>query len=126
MDKKNELIGDTLKKYRKEMGLSVPQVAAIMEQNYHMKVATKTIYGWESNQCYPPTQKMIALCEIYRISDLSSSFSQKKDTKNLMITPMERHVLLGYRENPLMRQAVCRLLGVEQYYLEELTAGSQK
>jgi transcriptional regulator with XRE-family HTH domain len=120
MNQKSELIGDALKRYRKALGLTVPQVAAIMEKNYNLKVAAKTIYGWESNQCFPPTQKMIALCEIYQISDLSTSFSQKKDSKNFMITPLERRVVQGFRDNPQMQPAVCRLLGVENYPLDDL------
>jgi transcriptional regulator with XRE-family HTH domain len=119
MTQKPELIGDSLKKYRKSLGLTVPQVAAIMQKDYDLKVAAKTIYGWESNQCFPPTQKMIALCEIYQISDLGTSFSQKKDSKNFKITPLERRVVQGFRDNPQMQPAVCRLLGVENYSIDD-------
>jgi transcriptional regulator with XRE-family HTH domain len=120
MNHKSELIGDSLKKYRKSLGLTVPQVAAIMQKNYNLKVAAKTIYGWESNQCFPPTQKLIALCEIYQINDISTSFSQKKDSKNFVITPLERQVVQGFRDNPMMRPAVCRLLGIENYSIDEI------
>lgn len=113
MAQKSDLIGDSLKKYRKAMGLTVPQVSAIMQKNYDLKVAAKTIYGWESNQCYPPTQKMLALCEIYQINDIGMSFAPKKDSRNFVITPLERKIVQGFRDNPEMRPAVCRLLGID-------------
>jgi transcriptional regulator with XRE-family HTH domain len=116
MNLTGEQIGESLKRYRKSRGLSVPQVAALMEKNYHIKVATKTIYGWESNQCCPPTPKMLALCEIYQINDISTSFAtEHEEGKNFAITPLERRVVLGFRDNPGMQAAVCRLVGVDDY-----------
>lgn len=46
MDKRSELIGNTLKSYRKKVGLTVPQVAVLLKERYDMCVAAKTIYGW--------------------------------------------------------------------------------
>jgi transcriptional regulator with XRE-family HTH domain len=116
MNLTGEQIGDSLKRYRKSRGLSVPQVAALMEKNHHIKVAAKTIYGWESNQCCPPTPKMLALCEIYQINDINASFgSEHEEAKQFPITPLERRVVLGFRDNPGMQAAVCRLVGVEDY-----------
>jgi transcriptional regulator with XRE-family HTH domain len=115
MNLTGEQIGDSLKRYRKSRGLSVPQVAALMEKNHHIKVAAKTIYGWESNQCCPPTPKMLALCDIYQINDIGATFGSEQEAKHFPITPLERRVVLGFRDNPGMQAAVCRLVGVEDY-----------
>jgi transcriptional regulator with XRE-family HTH domain len=116
MNLTGEQIGESLKRYRKSRGLSVPQVAALMEKNHNIKVAAKTIYGWESNQCCPPTPKMLALCDIYQINDINATFGpDHEDGKNFAITPLERRVVLGFRDNPSMQAAVCRLVGVDDY-----------
>ena len=112
MDKKSELIGDTLKKYRKAVGLSVAQVAVLLEERYHLHVAEKTIYGWESSQCLPPAQKLLALCDIYQINNIPTSFSKMTDAKNFGITPLERRIIEEFRNHPEMQLAVCRVLGI--------------
>lgn len=118
MDKKSELIGNTLKKYRKSIGLSVPQVAALLEERYQLKVAEKTIYGWESSQCLPPAQKLVALCEIYQISNINHSFAEPTDSKHFAITPLERRVIEEFRNHPEMQLAVCRVLNISMNPLE--------
>jgi transcriptional regulator with XRE-family HTH domain len=117
MSERNELIGKTLKESRKSLNLKVPEVSKILKQNYGMDVAAKTIYGWESNQCYPPTNKLIALCEIYRINNIGKSFSQKT-SDDFRITPYERMVIQGLRENPEMRMAIDRLLKIEERLIQ--------
>ncbi|MCI5857005.1 MAG: XRE family transcriptional regulator [Agathobacter sp.] len=114
MDKKSELIGDTLKKYRKHIGLSVPQVAVLLEERYDMHVAAKTIYGWESSQCLPPAQKLLALCDIYQINNINSAFIPTVDNKNFVITPFEKRLVEEFRNHPDLQVAVCRILGLEK------------
>ena len=49
---KNQKIAAVLKQYRKLNEYSVNEVA-IKLQTYSLKVAPKTIYGWESGQSQP-------------------------------------------------------------------------
>jgi cobalamin biosynthesis Co2+ chelatase CbiK len=59
---------------------------------------------------------MLALCDIYQINDINASFgSDHEDTNQFPITALERRVVLGFRDNPGMQAAVCRLVGVEDY-----------
>lgn len=124
MAKKKELIGTTLKKYRQAIGLSVPQVAALMENQYHIKVAEKTIYGWESCQCNPPAKKFLALCDIYQIDTLDGEmldFPAVKESKGFAIRPIERKLVEEYRRHPDMQAAVCRLLEIDEKLLKDLS-----
>lgn len=114
MDKRSELIGNTLKSYRKKVGLTVPQVAVLLKERYDMCVAAKTVYGWESSQCLPPAQKLLALCEIYQINNINTTFTPMVDAKNFGITQLERRIIEEYRCHPDVQVAVCRLLGIEK------------
>lgn len=114
MDERSEIIGQVLKKYRKSNGYTVPEVSALLLEKYNMNVAEKTIYGWESSQCLPPSQKLLALCELYQITNINHSFGGSPDNRNFGITSLERRVIEEFRLHPEMQQAVCRLLGIEE------------
>ena len=47
---KNEMIAKVLKKYRKHNNYTVSDVANMLEDK-SIRVAEKTIYGWEQTRC---------------------------------------------------------------------------
>lgn len=107
---KNEQIGKVLKKYRKINALSVEDVVLELSEKYGVNVAEKTIYGWESNQSSPTSPMLIALCDIYKINNITELFSEIADSKGFVISADERHLIENYRRNPDLQLAVRKIL----------------
>lgn len=102
---KNDQIGVMLKNYRKLNALTVSDVVVELNDKYGVQVAEKTVYGWESNQAHPTTDVFVALCDIYKINNISDVFNSK-EPKGFPITAEERKVIENYRLHPEMRGAV--------------------
>jgi transcriptional regulator with XRE-family HTH domain len=109
---RNHQIGPLLKKYRKQNQLSVQDVVLELSDKYDVRIAEKTVYGWESNQAHPTSDVFIALCDIYKINNISEAFSDSADNKGFLITPEERTLVEHYRQNPDLQKAVRVLLGM--------------
>ncbi len=109
---KNNQIGLMLKKYRKLNALSVSDVALELQEKYGVNVAEKTIYGWESNQAHPTSDMFVALCDIYKINNISDVF-HSKESKGFHITAEERDLIQNYREHPEMHAVIRKLLNME-------------
>ena len=71
MDKKD--IAAFLKAQRMQSGLSVAEVKSKLNAA-GIKVAEKTIYGYENGVSMPGIPTFIALCDIYNVSDIVGSF----------------------------------------------------
>ena len=110
---KNDQIGAMLKKYRKMNALSVNDVVVELENRYGVKVAEKTVYGWESNQAHPTSDVFVALCDMYRINNISDVF-HAKEPKGFPITPEERQLIERYREYTQMQSVIRKLLNMEE------------
>jgi DNA-binding XRE family transcriptional regulator len=108
---KNDQIGVMLKKYRKLNALTVSDVVVELNDKYGVQVAEKTVYGWESNQAHPTTDVFVALCDIYKINNISDVFNSK-EPKGFPITAEERKVIENYRLHPEMRGAIKKLLNM--------------
>lgn len=106
---KGRHIGEILRKYRKQRGWTVADVAIQLRDNYEINVAEKTIYGWESDQSYPRTETLLILCELYQIENFSNDFSEGA-TNEFPITPEERMLIKKYRQHPEFRNAIKKLL----------------
>ena len=107
----NDQICVMLKKYRKLNALTVSDVVVELNDKYGVQVAEKTVYGWESNQAHPTTDVFVALCDIYKINNISDVFNSK-EPKGFPITAEERKVIENYRLHPEMRGAVKKLLNM--------------
>lgn len=105
-------IGETLRALRKNHDWTIRDVAANLRDEYGITVAEKTIYGWESNQAYPRTETLLALCEIYQTDSLLGNLLHIPVDKNFPITTDERHVIELYRDHPELQSAVKRILHV--------------
>lgn len=99
-----------LKKYRKLNSYSVNDVVVELQEKYGVEVAEKTVYGWESNQAHPTSDVFVALCDIYKINNISDIFSDAKESKGFPITTEERHLIEQYRTMPELHAAIKRLL----------------
>lgn len=109
----NQKIGAALRFHRKRNGLSVRDVAIALENEYQLKVAEKTIYGWESNQAHPTTDTFLILCELYQIHNISKAFSDTPDSLDFGITADEKKLIMAYRNHPDMQKAVNQLLDIK-------------
>ncbi len=109
---KNEQIGKMLKKYRKMNALSVSDVVVELSEKYNVKVAEKTVYGWESNQAHPTASMLVALCDIYKINHVTDIFSDTAEPKGFPITPEERHLVEQYRRNPDLQPIIRKILDI--------------
>lgn len=103
-------IGPLLKKYRKQNQLSVQDVVLELSDKYNMKIAEKTLYGWESSQARPSSDTFLALCDIYRIGNVTEAFLDNNDNRGFLITPEERTLVEHFRQNPNLQNAVRKLL----------------
>ena len=110
---KNNQIGKMLKKYRKINALSVTDVVLELNHKYGVNVAEKTVYGWESNQSHPTSDMFIALCDIYKINNISDMFCNPVHSKNFMITAEERLLIEQYRKNRDMQNAIRKILDIK-------------
>lgn len=109
---KNNKIGEMLKKYRKMNALSVGEVVLELQDRYGVNVAEKTIYGWESNQAHPTSDVFVALCDIYRINNITDVFNSD-EPKSFHITAEERKIIEQYRAYPEMQKVIRKLLNME-------------
>lgn len=66
-----------LKNYRKEQGISVPEVAEYIYKETDRKVSPKTVYGWEIGVSRPDIQEFVAMCNLYMICDIKELFIEE-------------------------------------------------
>lgn len=66
-------IGSVLRARRVKAGLSVEQVSDILKSE-GFKASKKTIYSWESGNSQPTPDALMAMCEIYAIDDVLTTF----------------------------------------------------
>lgn len=107
----NRQIGAILRKYRKMRGWSINDVVVKFHDEYHVDVAEKTVYGWESDQSLPRTKSLLILCEMYQIDRLSDGLIPPPTTvSDFPITPDEMELIKQYRKHPELHEVVHRVL----------------
>lgn len=107
-----EHIAKVLKKLRIESGLTAKQVGEMIGKS------GKTVSAWENNHGQPDAELLIALCDIYNVDDILKAF-REDSTVNIYLNSHEKSVIIAYRQNPNMQEAVDRLLGVEEECIEQ-------
>lgn len=109
-----EKFGSMLRKARESSGLSAEEVCTKLS-SLGFKISPKTLYGYENDVSAPKISLFMALCQMYEISDIYSSFNVAPAPAShpLSLSEHERHVVLAYRSRPDARPFVDQLLGVE-------------
>jgi hypothetical protein len=92
--------------------MTVQDVVVELSNKFDLKVAEKTLYGWESSQARPSSDMFIALCDIYRINNITEAFLDSSENRGFLITPDERTLIEQYRRNPDLQKAVRILLNM--------------
>ena len=76
---------------------------------FNIKIAPKTIYGWESGQSQPNADILLTLCELYNIVNILSAFGYS-DRIDFELNSQERALVKSYRAHPELQSAVNILL----------------
>ena len=105
---KNRKIAEVLKAYRKMNNLSVRDVTELLEEK-SLKVAEKTVYGWESSATQPDADTLLLLCDIYNIDNILGTFGYT-DEEPINLTKHEHHLIEQYRKHPEIQDAVDKLM----------------
>lgn len=102
-----EYIARILKELRQSSGLTADEVGAKIGKS------GKTVNAWEHNHGQPDAETLIELCDIYGVDDILKEFREDNTHKPINLSPHEKQVIVAYRANPSMQEAIDRLLGVE-------------
>lgn len=78
--KSNANIATILKEYRGRTGLTGKQVVTILKK-YGISISEKTLLGYESGVGTPRVNTFLALCKIYKISDIMEEFGYSTPLK---------------------------------------------
>lgn len=73
-------IAAILKEYRRNMGLSGKQVVSMLKE-YEIDISEKTLLGYENGVGTPRVNTFLALCSIYKISDIMGEFGLSTSLK---------------------------------------------
>ena len=106
---KNNFIPKVLKEYRKKNHYSVTDVSLLLKE-HSINVAPKTIYGWESGQSQPSADTLLALCELYNVKNILTTFGYHNTEEDFQLTSQERALIKSYRAHPELQEAVNILL----------------
>ena len=109
---KNPEFARVLKEYRRRNQYTIYDIADKLKEN-QIEVAVKTIYGWESGQTQPDADTLLKLCDIYKIDNILATFGYvNEDSEEYILSLEEKELIIKYRSNPNMQDAVKKLLGM--------------
>ena len=98
-------IAQKLRELRQKSGLTADEVGARIGKS------GKTVNAWENNRGQPDADTLIALCDIYEVDDILKEFRGGRSNQ-LFLSSHYRDLILAYRQQPSMQEAVDRLLGI--------------
>ena len=99
-------IAATLKRLRAKSGLKADEVGALLGKS------GKTVNGWENGRGQPDADTLIALSDIYGVTDILAEFKGEV-INSLSLNDHERDLIIAYRSQPSLQIAVDRLLGID-------------
>lgn len=98
-------------------------------RKYGIKLNKNDLSQYVSGKVEPGQNKLYILGQALNVSEawlmgfdvpMEKSYKPNKNTNDdISLNSHERKVLLAYRQNPKMQEAVDRLLGVEEEYIEQ-------
>lgn len=92
-------IGNILKKYRIDSGLSVKTISDIMTSK-GFKASEKTIYSWENGNSSPTPEALLEMCTIYGVGNILEAFGYDgyKNNGSLQLNIYEIDLIEKYRQ----------------------------
>ena len=103
-------IAEELKSYGKMNNVIAREITELLEEK-SLKVAEKTVYGWESSATQPDADTLLLLCDIYNIDNSLGTFGYT-DEEPINLTKHEHHLIEQYRKHPEIQDAVDKLLDI--------------
>lgn len=97
-----KIISENLKRYREANGLQKKEVAAFLG------VGASSVTHWEDGSNSIDINRLAKLCELFGC-DLSDMVSERKHPA---VTDEEMRLVQAYRDNPILQDAVCRVLNI--------------
>lgn len=88
-------IGSVLKAQRIGAGISVEHVSEALIKN-GFKASKKTIYSWEAGNSQPTPDALLAMCELYGINDVLSTFGYSVPAPAQEQGPDDEQQLIAY------------------------------
>jgi transcriptional regulator with XRE-family HTH domain len=102
-----DYIAKKLKELRQKSGLTADEVGGKIGKS------GKTVNAWENNRGQPDADTLIMLCDIYDVDDILKEFRENKiKNQSFHLSEHEKELIIAYRSNPGMQEAVDTLLGV--------------
>ena len=92
-------IGEALKKYRNDCGISVKEIVNILSQHGY-KASDSTIYNWENNHSQPTPGALLTMCSAYGIKDVLTAFGYDgyNEDGSIQLTMREIELIEKYRD----------------------------
>jgi transcriptional regulator with XRE-family HTH domain len=106
-----EFIAQKLKELRQKSKLTADEVGEKIGKS------GKTVNAWENNRGQPDAEILIALCDIYEVDNILSEFREEKKEQidqSFNLSDHEKNVIIAYRQQPSMQEAVDRILGLSE------------
>ena len=113
--KKNALI--KLKELRNSKGIPIEDVQRFLA-SHDIKVAIKTIYGWECAATTPNFEIFILLCSFYGVKDIYKFVNYTEKEKKLRLSEEEKDLVKQYRKKKEFRLPILRLLDLDKKYVK--------
>lgn len=106
----SEVLKD-LARLRKENGIPIEDIQKRLFEDYGIKTAVKTIYGWESGKVQPPLKTFVVLCKIYKVKNIYDLFFDELET---LVDEMvkDQKLINKYHKLTQYQPAIDKLLGI--------------
>ena len=82
-----ERIAQVLKECRKRSNLSVEEVSDSLVNLYQIDMAPRSLYSYESGHRQPDADLLMALCEIYGVTDIAGAFKEPNENEKKTSPP---------------------------------------
>ena len=109
-------IAAVLKRLRVQSGLTAKEVGEKIGKS------GKTVSAWENNHGQPDAEILLQLCDIYNVDNILEEFRENEKpiykVSDIILGEHERELVLAYRRQPSMQEAVDKLLGLEPEKIE--------
>lgn len=103
-------IAEVLKNRRKILKLSAAEVTSRLLA-YGIDISPKSLYSYESGHRQPDADTLMALCEIYNITDILATFGYKKEEPaNVPVDELTENERIFMSLPPDLRQEALRYM----------------
>ena len=110
---RKKAFGKILRTCRTISGYSVSEVTEYLANNNIQNVSESALYSWEDGYSLPKAVTFLALCDLYHIDNVLTTFdvtNAKKQYPTSGITEREYNMIMKLRSKPEYHDAINKLL----------------